>query len=419
VIAPARILEFMTSGARNLLRHKLRSLLTLLGVFFGVAAVITMLGIGEGAQRSVLQEISGLGLRNIIAESIQPTKPVESSASQSGRRGLRLLTFGLTHRDVRQLQSLLPQTESTITHMISSRVYLNGVRIDARAMGVLPDYFSFFHAAVTAGRGLTEADEDQGHRVAVVSEDLAHLYHPPGSLGARPIRIGHVYYEVVGVVRQAAQGGDARVYVPYRTARTTYGTTSIRREAGSVEFTKSELGQIILRLPTEEEVPAAAALVRRNLEVNHPQGDFRLTVPLEILSAKQRTQRILNLVLIAIAAISLVVGGIGIMNIMLAVVTERIPEIGIRRAIGATRQDILYQFLAETVTLSSIGGVLGCLCGFILVPLASRFTGWEGVITPGAVIASLAVSWLVGLVFGMAPAIRASRMDPVEALRYE
>ena len=186
-----------------------------------------------------------------------------------------------------------------------------------------------------------------------------------------------------------------------------------------MEFTRSDLGQIILRVASEDQVPAAATLVRRNLEMNHPQGDFKLTVPLEILSTKQRTQRILNLVLIAIAAISLVVGGIGIMNIMLAVVTERIPEIGIRRAIGATREDILYQFLAETVTLSSIGGVLGCLCGFILVPLASKFTGWPGVITPGAVIASLAVSWLVGLVFGMAPAIRASRMDPVEALRYE
>ena len=142
-------------------------------------------------------------------------------------------------------------------------------------------------------------------------------------------------------------------------------------------------------------------------------------MPLEILETKQRTQRIFNLVLIAIAAISLIVGGIGIMNIMLAVVTGRIPEIGIRRALGATQSDIKNQFLAETVTLSTVGGILGCVCGFIAVPIASTFTGWDGVITPGAVIISLAVSWLVGLIFGMAPAVRAAKLDVVEALRYE
>jgi len=414
-----RIGEFMVSGARNLLRHKLRSLLTLLGVFFGVAAVITMLGIGEGAQRTVMQEISGLGLRNIIAESVQPTKPAATASTQSTRRGLRLLTFGLTHRDARQLRSLITDSDVTETHLISSRVYLNGQRMVAKALGVTPDYFDFFYTKIVAGRPLTDVDEMTGQRVVVVSENLAHLYQPNNNLARQPIRVGQVYFDVVGVVKQSAQGGDSMIYMPYRTARLTYGNTSIKREAGSVEFTRSELGQIVLRVASEDQVPAAATLVRRNLEMNHPQGDFKLTVPLEILSTKQRTQRILNLVLIAIAAISLVVGGIGIMNIMLAVVTERIPEIGIRRAIGATREDILYQFLAETVTLSSIGGILGCLCGFILVPLASKFIGWPGVITPGAVIASLAVSWLVGLVFGMAPAIRASRMDPVEALRYE
>ena len=337
----ARIGEFVTNGVRNLLRHKLRSLLTLLGVFFGVAAVITMLGIGEGAQRTVMQEISGLGLRNIIAESVQPTKPTTVSAP-TNRRGLRLLTFGLTHRDVRQLSSMLPEAHATITHLISSRVFVNGQRQTAKAIGVTPDYFDFFHTKGVAGRDLTELDELTARRVVVVSENLAHLFQPEGTLAAQPVRIGTVYYKVVGVVRQSAQGGDSMIYVPFRAAKLTYGTTSIRREAGSVEYTKSELGQLILRMPTEEEVPTAAALVRRNLEINHPQGDFKLTVPLEILSTKQRTQRILNLVLITIAAISLVVGGIGIMNIMLAVVTERIPEIGIRRAINVRTGDAVH-----------------------------------------------------------------------------
>jgi len=414
-----RISEFMASGARNLLRHKLRSTLTLLGVFFGVAAVITMQGIGEGAQRTVMQEISGLGLNNIIAESMQPTTPPAATSAQTQRRGPRLLDFGLTRRDALQLQSMFPEADATQTHMVKARVYVDSRRIDSRTLGVRPEYFEYFDTKLLAGRLLTDLDELEGRRVAVVTENLAHLYHPEGSLARKPVRIGQIYYDVVGVARQSAQGGDALIFIPNLTARMSYGTTSIKREAGSAEFTRVEVGQIILRFDSEDKIPLYAQMVRRNLDQNHPYGDYRMVVPLEILETKQRTQRILNLVLITIAAISLIVGGIGIMNIMLAVVTERIPEIGIRRALGATKQDILYQFLAETVTLSTVGGMLGCLCGFIVVPLASKFTGWPGVITPGAVIISLAVSWLVGLIFGMAPAIRAARMDPVEALRYE
>jgi putative ABC transport system permease protein len=193
----------------------------------------------------------------------------------------------------------------------------------------------------------------------------------------------------------------------------------VKREAGSVEFSDVEIGQIVARAPEEDAVPGFAAAVKRTLAASHPDLDYRMTVPLEILQTKQRTQRILNLVLIAIAAISLLIGGIGIMNIMLAVVTERIPEIGLRRAVGASQRDIRRQFLTETVTLSTVGGLLGCLVGLISVPLASRWTGWPGVITPWAVLLSLAVSWCVGLVFGLAPALRASRMDPVDALRHQ
>jgi len=414
----ARIGEFMTSGARNLLRHKLRSLLTLLGVFFGVAAVITMLGIGEGAQRTVMQEISGLGLKNIIAESVQPTVP-QTTTTQTQRRGPRMLDYGLTRRDALQLRSMFPEASITETHMVKSKVYLNSSRIDTQVLGVPPEYFTYFDTELLAGRLLGAVDERDGRRVVVVSEDLKHLFQHSDSLANVPVKIGNVYFDVVGVIRQSAHGGKSMMSIPYRTARMTFGSTSIKREAGSVEFTRSEVGQVIMRFESEEVIPLYADMVRRNLEANHPRGDFKMIVPLEILETKQRTQRILNLVLITIAAISLVVGGIGIMNIMLAVVTERIPEIGIRRAVGATRDDILYQFLAETVTLSSVGGILGCLCGFIVVPIASHFTGWPGVITLWSVIVSLAVSWLVGLVFGMAPAMRAAKMDVVEALRYE
>lgn len=411
-----RFSEFFGSGLRSLLRHKLRSFLTLLGVFFGVAAVITMLGIGEGAQRSVMREISGLGLNNIIVESVQARQPQESSTS--ARRGPRMLTYGVTRRDSEQLRGVFPEAEITQAHAVRARVYHNSRRLDAAVRGVFPEYFDYFQTELLAGRLPGDLDEEKSSRVVMVSEALAHLYQPGDTLARRPLRIGNAYFDVIGVVRQSAQGNPSFILMPYRTARLTFGLTTIRREAGSFEFTRTEIGQLVLRFEDENQIPRYAEIVKSTLTRNHPEGDYELVVPLEILATKQRTQRILNLVLITIAAISLIVGGIGIMNIMLAVVTERIPEIGIRRALGATRQDILYQFLAETVTLSSVGGLLGCLCGFIAVPLASRLMGWEGVITPGAVMISLAVSWLVGLIFGMAPASRAARMDPVEALRH-
>lgn len=413
-----RFSEFMSSGARNLLRHKLRSLLALLGVFFGVSAVITMLGIGEGAQRSVMREISGLGLNNVIAESVQPTQPQQTTSTSNRRRGLRQLEFGLNERDYAQLKSMFPEAELTRAHVVREKVYRQGRLVDAKVLGVAPDYFDYFETGVVAGRLLGAVDDFERRRVVVVSEGLTDLFQAEDTLARRPIQVGRYFFEVAGVIRQPAQGATPFVLMPYQTARSTFGTSTLRRDTGSMEYTRTDIGQIVLRFIDESVIPGVAGVLKQMMERNHPEGDVKLVVPLEILEAKQRTQRILNLVLITIAGISLLVGGIGIMNIMLAVVTERIPEIGIRRALGATRRDILYQFLAETITLSTVGGLLGCLCGFIVVPLASRFIGWEGVITPGAVMLSLAVSWLVGLVFGMAPALRAAKMDPVEALRH-
>ena len=412
------LLEFLESGARNLLRHKTRSLLTLLGVLFGVAAVITMMGIGEGAQRTVLKEISGLGLRNIIMESVQP--PIVSKQSENTQHGPTILQYGITWKDVDQINNALKDTAVSAAHLVKQRIFQHGRRVDAEVSGVSEVYFDFFDHTRLEGRLISALDNKNAARVAVVSEDLAYTLHAISNPQRPPsLRIGKVYYDVVGVVKMAGRGNMPTVFIPYRTAQNVYGDTTVKREAGSVEFSKSQVGKFVVRLKDEANIPSAAEAIKRVFAVSHNNADVRLTVPLEILETKQKTQRILNLVLIVIAAISLVVGGIGIMNIMLAVVTERIPEIGLRRAIGATRRDILAQFLAETVTLSSLGGLLGCLLGIATVPLASRWTGWAGVITPWAVIISLTVSWCVGLVFGLAPAMRAARMDPVDALRHE
>lgn len=410
--------ELVQNGLRSLLRHKLRSFLTLLGVFFGVAAVITMQGIGEGAQRTVLRDIAGLGLRNIIIDSTQPQYSPNDQRAERKRKGIVQLQYGLLDRDIAQIRAAIPDVKLTLAQLVKYDVYQLSRRLDARTIGVAPDYFDFFDVTLLDGRLLSHLDNQEMRHVCVVTAPLA-AYAQNSVRDSRPrLKIGKHYFDIVGVIQIASHQTQPIVFIPFATARGLYGLNTLKHEAGSVEFTRQEVGQIVLSADAEEKIPAVAAAIQRTLDANHPQGDFKVTVPLEILQARQRTQRILNLVLIAIAAISLIVGGIGIMNIMLAVVTERIPEIGVRRALGATQRDILLQFLAETVTLSSLGGILGCAAGIATVPIASKFIGWEGVITPSAVIVSVLVSWTVGLIFGIAPAMRASRLDPVTALRY-
>lgn len=411
--------ELVGNGLRSLLRHKLRSLLTLLGVLFGVAAVIAMQGIGEGAQRTVLRDIAGLGLRNIIIDSVQPQHTRNDQRAERKRRGVVQLQYGLLDRDVMQIQAACADARVSIAQNIKHSVYQFSRRVDAHVMGIGSDYFDYFDVHLLGGRLLTELDNRQCHRVCVVTSELAEQARP-NVLDARPrLKVGRYYFDVVGVVRISSHQSQPMVFIPFQTTRGLYGLSTLRREAGSFEFTRQEVGQLVVVAKDEERIPQVASVIQRTLELNHPEGDFKVTVPLEILHARQRTQRIFNLVLITIAAISLMVGGIGIMNIMLAVVTERIPEIGVRRALGATQNDILWQFLTETVTLSTLGGLLGCALGIGTVPLASRIIGWEGVVTPSAVAVSLVVSWTVGLVFGLAPALRAARLDPVTALRFQ
>lgn len=414
----SHLFDMIREALRNLARHKLRTLLTLLGVLIGVAAVITMLGIGEGAQRNVMRDIAGLGLKNIILESVQPAAQEQSSQS-SARRGPTIFRYGLDIKDKLQLQSLHPDLQLMSVHLVKEKVFERGRRLDAQVLGIPPEYDQAFTVELVRGRKLTALDDRDRKRVVVVSEPIAGNLRGQVGKPLSSLQIGETFFDVVGVVKVGARTAAPLIFMPYRTALATFGTTTVKRDAGSFEFSDVQIGQLVVRAPEEDMVPGLAAAVKRTLASNHPSLDYRMTVPLEILQAKQRTQRILNLVLIAIAAISLMVGGIGIMNIMLSVVTERIPEIGLRRAVGASQRDILQQFLTETVTLSTVGGLLGCVLGLVSVPLASRWTGWPGVITPGAVVLSLMVSWLVGLIFGLAPAIRAARMDPVEALRRE
>ena len=397
----------------------MRSALTLLGVVFGIAAVITMMGIGEGAQRSVLAEISGLGLRNIIAESVRPTQINDGGGGSASVRDR--LDYGITFRDARQIEAALESIDAkiNIAHQIKHNVYYRGEKLSAKTLGVDPEYWKMVHTRLSRGSMIGVIHNDQAKKVAVINEDFYQTMNSMGNGVGETLKVGSQYFEIVGVVNIPAHSGRGHIYLPYNTASGVFGDTFVKVESGDMEYSHTEIGQLIVQAPSEATVKTVAEVVEHTLKANHRNDDYSLYVPLNILESKQRTQQILNLVLVTIAAISLIVGGIGIMNIMLASVTERIPEIGIRRAVGATQADILYQFLAETTTLTLTGGVLGCVVGMVLIPIASSFTGWDGVVTPSSVIISLVVSMLVGLIFGIAPAVNASKMDPGAALRYE
>ena len=407
--------DLSRDGLHNLMRHKMRTTLTLLGIVFGVAAVITMIGVGEGAQRTVLREISALGLQNIILDSVQPGNASEST--QNSKRSI--LSYGITQKDVAQIKASCGNATFSIAHLIKHKVYLGSKRIDAKTFGVAPNYFELFDTKLESGRLISAIDNMHAKPVAVVSSTVAEAIRATGRHLPLSIKIGSKYIDIIGVIDIRGRQGDLFIMMPYNTARNTYGSITMKREAGNMEFTRNDIGQMVISVQDENSIPQTTRIVRRIIETNHEESDVEISVPLDILHSKQQTQRIFNMVLLCIAGISLLVGGIGVMNIMLAIVTERIQEIGLRRAVGARKIDILLQFLTETVVLCTLGGIIGCILGVVAIIIAAHLTGWPVIITMSSILLSLCVSWSVGLLFGITPAIRASKMDPVTALRYE
>jgi len=403
------ILQLVRDSIRDIVRHKLRSILALLGIVFGIAAVITILGIGEGAQRTVLKEMSVMGLRNIIAESVKP-----KDAGPKARRGYTRKDYGLTHRDLQQIDAALPEGSSTyIARILPETVSFGSKTFEPPIFAVPAAYYEIFNAEVEEGILHNHVHERDRMLVCVANREFADDLEVPGGVLGERIKIGLNYFQFIGVIDIPIHKGKPYVYVPLATADNYYSTSNFdRRESGAREFTKVEIGQIVAQVPTEALVPAGVSLIEATLKANHRKDDYKLTVPLQLLESKQKTQRVLNIVLVAIALISLIVGGIGIMNIMLANVSERMGEIGIRRAIGATQRDIVLQFLVESTTLTLLGGVLGCILGVLAVPFSAQFIGFEGAITPTAVIVSLLVSAIVGLGFGIFPALNAAKLDP-------
>ncbi len=426
---PGKLRRAIALGFKTIWLHRLRSALTMLGIVFGVCSVIAMLAVGEGAGHEAQEQIRRLGSQNIILRSVKPTDDERISDEQS-----RVLEFGLTYNDMRRIESTLPSVRVLAPgRIIRNHVYHATRRVDAEIVGVVPWYTGIRNLRIHTGRFFSPI-EIEGHvNVCVISDSVAARLFPFMSPLQRNVRVGSDYYRVIGIVESDAGAGQAaaaaggsgggnyapRIYIPLTAARTRFGETIIRRRAGSFEAERVQLHEAIVQVDRIEDVEETARIVDGILARDRRQQDYEMVVPLELLRQAERTKQIFNTVLGAIAAISLLVGGIGIMNIMLASVTERTREIGIRRALGAKRRDIILQFLIETVILSGTGGVIGVVFGVVIPVVISRVADMTTIVTPWAPMLAFSISALVGVVFGIYPAMRAANMDPVEALRHE
>ena len=424
-----QIVSTVLLGIKSLMLHKLRSALTMLGIIFGVCSVIAMLAIGEGASYEAQEAIKKLGSQNIIIRSVKP--PEDSKQTGSGRNVS--LEYGLTYDDGGRVQATIPG----VVQVLPVRIIRENVRfarnsIACQILGTWPSYEEIVGLDIVRGRFLSEIDERRNDNVCVLTVGLAQRLFPYQDPMTQSIKVNEFYYRVVGLAReknmpeQRTQAGkmegeplDNNVYIPLSTAKSRFGEVLVKRSAGSTEMETVELHQITIQMTDISTVESAEPQIKELMKRFHKKVDYELIVPLQLLRSAEQTKRIFNIVLGSIAAISLLVGGIGIMNIMLATVTERTREIGVRRALGATRRDITMQFLVETVVLSVGGGLIGVVVG-VLVPLVvSYVTVMKTIVTVWSVLLAFGISGAVGIIFGIYPAKAAAQLDPIEALRHE
>ena len=404
-------------GLKNLMLRKLRSGLTILGIIFGVASVITMLAVGNGAAHEAQERIKKLGSNNIIIESIKPSEQEENDDDES-------ISYGLTRRDVKVFDQAIPGiTDIATQRIMNENVIYRDIQRPVELIGTQPKMNQISNIPMHQGRFLCQLDETQQNTVCIINKSLANelfAYLDPIN---KIIRIKKVYYTVVGVTKELGESEQTtqshKVYIPISTMSSRYGDMIIKNSTGNFTAEKIQLHKVVMQMNNPTSVLTAEPQIINLLKRTHKKQDYKLTIPLQLLKQSQETQKMFNIVLGSIAAISLLVGGIGIMNIMLATVTERTREIGLRRALGAKKSDIITQFMVEAVLLSLIGGLIGVLVGIGLPRFISSFTEMNAIISTESVILAFIISALTGIIFGIYPAAKSAQLDPIEALRNE
>ncbi len=423
-----RVTHTIRLGLRSLAAHRLRSALTMLGIVLGVASVIVMLSVGEAARYEALRQLEDLGANTILLRSVKPQEEPDK------KTGADLLAYGLTPADLRRIRGTVP----TVTAATPMREYRKTVRYhdkkqETRIVSITPDFFAQNNIRLRMGRGITELDDERFGNTAVLGAATAEILFPTSDPIGKSVAMedidGMHEFVVVGVTEPKTLAAGATVginvdfdrvmFIPFDTDRVRIGRELISRKTGSFQVDRLEISQITVTVDRTENVAKTAVILEGLVDQFHPNKDVIITVPLDLLEKAEQAQRMFTLILGAIAGVSLLVGGIGIMNIMLATVTERTREIGIRRALGAKRRDIALQFLVETLVLSSFGGFVGIGAGILLSNGLTWTMGLATIIEPWSPFLAFTFSVLVGLISGFYPAQRAARLDPIEALRHE
>ena len=422
-----RLRHALKLGLRSLAAHRLRSGLTTLGIILGVASVIIMLAVGEAARYQALKQLEDLGVNTILLRSVKPSEDGPEI------KGTDRLSYGLTYADLGRIKATVP----TVTSATPMRDFRKTIRhlekkLEARLAGVMPDFFQQNNLVILRGRAISTVDNNLMDNVAVISASAAEVLFPALDPIGRTVDVedlnGLLTFTIIGLSedKALATGGDAGanadyskvLFIPFATDRARFGQEIISIKSGSFSIEKIEVSQITVSVDDVKNVPRTAAVIQSLIDQYHTKKDVVVVVPLELLEKAEKTQQMFTLILGAIAGISLVVGGIGIMNIMLATVTERTREIGIRRALGAKQRDIATQFLIETLVLTGFGGVIGIVVGVGMAHLLSSVFGVPAMIRIWSPVLAFSVSMLVGLLSGIIPARRAARLDPIEALRH-
>ena len=419
-----KVTDIIVLGLTSLTVHKFRSFLTALGILFGVWSVIAMLAINEGASYESQQALREMGTDNLLVESV---KPSEEDAAAARERGA--MHFGLTKQDVERLTQNIPGVRRWVAAHRTQKAAMYGTKfMTVNVVGTRPEYMDLARLRLASGRFIAEDDCIRASNCAVMTVSLARkLFDFEDPIG-KPIRLGGLSFMIVGLVEEpgraaaAAISSDAvskLIFVADSCELQRFGKYTVIRTGQSSFSERVEVSQLILQMTDEDAVIQGANIARSLLGRNHEKKDYQVTVPLELIEQSRKQRRLWNIMFFMIASVSLLVGGIGIVNIMLASVNERTREIGIRRALGAKRRDITIQFLVEAISLTTLGGLMGIGVGLLVPVIVESALQMKTVITAPTILLPFMMAIIVGLISGIYPAFRAARLDPIRALRHE